>query len=80
MLTDEDIPGFCYAAKFDEIEKNSFVLTPGRYVGAAYQEEDNKPFEQKMKRLTALLQQQQDKGAKLDHQINESLGRIRYKL
>ena len=31
----EDVSGFCYSAKFEEIEKNSFVLTPGRYVGAA---------------------------------------------
>ena len=27
-----DVPGFCYSAKLDKIEKNSFVLTPGRYL------------------------------------------------
>ena len=72
----EDVSGFCYSAKFDEIEKNSFVLTPGRYVGAADQEEDDEPFDQKMKRLTALLKQQQEEGAKLDQQIAENLRRI----
>ena len=40
----EDVSGFCYSAKFDEIEKNNFVLMPGRYVGAADQEEDDEPF------------------------------------
>ena len=47
----EDVPGFCYSAKLEEIEKNGFVLTPGRYVGAAEQEEDGELFSQKMKRL-----------------------------
>jgi type I restriction enzyme M protein len=74
----EDVSGFCYSAKFDEIEKNSFVLTPGRYVGAADQEEDDEPFDQKMKRLTALLKQQQEEGAKLDQQIAENLRRVGY--
>ena len=72
----EDVSGFCYSAKFDEIEKNSFVLTPGRYVGAADQEEDDEPFDQKMKRLTSLLKQQQEEGARLDKQIAENLTKV----
>jgi type I restriction enzyme M protein len=68
-----DVPGFCYSAKLMEIEKNGFVLTPGRYVGAAEQEEDGEPFDQKMQRLTALLKQQQDEGAKLDAAIARNL-------
>jgi type I restriction enzyme M protein len=69
----EDVAGFCYSAKLAEIEKNGFVLTPGRYVGAADQEEDDEPFDQKMKRLTALLKQQQQEGAKLDAAIARNL-------
>lgn len=72
----EDVSGFCYSAKFNEIEKNSFVLTPGRYVGAADQEEDDEPFDQKMKRLTVLLKQQQEEGRKLDRQIAENLTKV----
>jgi type I restriction enzyme M protein len=49
------------------------VLTPGRYVGAAEQEEDGEPFEQKMKRLTALLKQQQEEGERLDAAIARNL-------
>jgi len=74
----EDVSGFCYSAKVEEIEKNGFVLTPGRYVGAADQEEDDEPFDQKMRRFTALLKQQQEEGAKLDQQISENLRRIGY--
>jgi type I restriction enzyme M protein len=73
-----DVAGFCYSAKLEEIEKNGFVLTPGRYVGAADQDDDDEPFDQKMKRLTALLKQQQEEGAKLDQQITENLRRLGY--
>jgi type I restriction enzyme M protein len=76
----EDVAGFCYSAKLEEIEKNGFVLTPGRYVGAADQDDDNEPFDLEMKRLTALLKQQQEEGAKLDQQIAENLRRLGYEV
>jgi len=69
----EDVAGFCYSAKLGEIEKNGFVLTPGRYVGAADAVDDGEVFEEKMKRLTRLLKQQQDEGAKLDAAIARNL-------
>jgi type I restriction enzyme M protein len=72
----ENVAGFCYNAKLAEIEKNGFVLTPGRYVGAADQEEDDEPFDQKMKRLTGLLCQQQQEGAKLDAAIARNLAEL----
>jgi type I restriction enzyme M protein len=74
--TYEDVAGFCYNAKLEEIEKNGFVLTPGRYVGAADVEDDGEAFDEKMKRLTALLKQQQEEGARLDRQIAENLRRL----
>jgi type I restriction enzyme M protein len=74
----EDVAGFCYNAKLEEIEKNGFVLTPGRYVGAADIEDDGEAFEEKMKRLTDLLKQQQEEGARLDQQIAENLRRLGY--
>ena len=36
-----DVPGFCKAATLDEIRKHGHVLTPGRYVGAAAEVEDD---------------------------------------
>jgi type I restriction enzyme M protein len=74
----EDVAGFCRNAKLEEIEKNGFVLTPGRYVGAADVEDDGEAFEEKMKRLTGLLKQQQEEGARLDQQIAENLRRLGY--
>ncbi len=65
----EDIPGFCKAATIEDIRKHGYILTPGRYVGAPPVEDDGEPFEEKMKRLTAELKEQQEKGAKLDAMI-----------
>lgn len=74
----EDIPGFCKAAKREEIEKHGFVLTPGRYVGAAEAEEDEELFEAKMARLVAELRAQQAEAAKLDAAIAASLRELGY--
>lgn len=68
-----DIPGFCKAAKIEEIRKHGHVLTPGRYVGAVAVEDDGEPFEEKMKRLTAQLRQQMEEGKKLDAAIAANL-------
>ena len=37
----KDKPGFCKVATAEEIEGHSYVLTPGRYVGASDTEDDN---------------------------------------
>jgi len=74
----ENVAGFCYKAKFEEIEKNNFVLTPGRYVGSSEEEDDGEPFDEKMKRLTSLLKEQHEEGEKLDNLIAENLKRIGY--
>jgi type I restriction enzyme M protein len=68
-----DVPGFCKAAKLEDIRKHGHVLTPGRYVGAEAAEEDAEPFEDKMKRLAATLRQQMEEGAKLDKIIETNL-------
>ena len=73
-----DEPGFCKAAKLDDIRKNDHVLTPGRYVGAAEQEEDGEPFEEKMARLTAQLHAQFGESARLEKVIRENLARLGY--
>ena len=69
----EDIPGYCKAAKLEDIQKHDYVLTPGRYVGAAEQEEDGEPFEEKMARLTAQLNDQFGESARLEKQIRANL-------
>ncbi|HPW56706.1 MAG TPA: N-6 DNA methylase, partial [Thermoanaerobaculaceae bacterium] len=69
----KDIPGFCKSASLDEVRKHGHVLTPGRYVGAEAQEDDGEPFDEKMKRLTAQLREQQAEAAKLDAAIAANL-------
>jgi type I restriction enzyme M protein len=72
----EDVPGFCKSVKTQEIASHQFVLTPGRYVGAAEVEDDDEPFDEKMKRLVAQLREQQAEAAKLDAAIAANLGRL----
>lgn len=45
----KDIAGFCKATTIEEIAKNGYVLTPGRYVGVSDEEDDGIPFGEKMK-------------------------------
>ena len=68
-----DIPGFCKSASLDEVRKHGHVLTPGRYVGAAPQEDDGEPFEQKMARLTKQWREQQAEARRLDAAIEVNL-------
>jgi len=73
-----DVPGFCKAAKLDEIQKHGYVLTPGRYVGAEAVEDDGEPFEEKMARLAATLREQQAEAARLDAAIATNLKELGY--
>lgn len=69
----EDVPGFCKSTT-----EHGFVLTSGRYVGAAASEEDDEPVDGKMKRLTAELAQQFAEGRRLEEESKanlESIGR-----
>jgi type I restriction enzyme M protein len=73
-----DVPGFCKSATLEDIRKHGHVLTPGRYVGAAEQEEDDEPFDQKMQRLVTQLREQQAEAAKLDAAIAANLKELGY--
>ena len=71
--TYEDEKGFCYSSSLDDIKKHDYVLTPGRYVGAADQEEDSEPFAEKMARLTAQLKEQFEESNRLEGEIKDNL-------
>jgi len=73
-----DIAGFCKSAPLEEVRKHGHVLTPGRYVGAEAAEEDDEPFEEKMRRLAASLREQQAEAAKLDAAIAANLKELGY--
>jgi len=69
----EDIPGFCKAVTLKEVEEHGFILTPGRYVGAADAEDDGVPFEEKFETLKATLEAQIQDGRTIEDQLVESL-------
>jgi type I restriction enzyme M protein len=54
----EDVPGFCKAANLEEIKGHGFVLTPGRYVGAAGVEDDDMPFAERFAQFREILREQ----------------------
>ncbi len=74
----EDIPGFCKSATLDEIKEHGYILTPGRYVGAADEEDDGEAFDDKMQRLTAKLAQQFEQSDELENKIRENLKKVGY--
>ena len=74
----EDVAGFCKSATKAEIAEHGYVLTPGRYVGAAEIEDDGVPFEQKMTELTQTLYRQMAESEKLDTVIRENLAGLGY--
>jgi len=74
----EDVPGFCNSAKIDEIRMNGYILTPGRYVGAETAEDDGEPFEEKMKKLTAKLDEQFQESKRLEGKIRANLMELRH--
>ena len=73
-----DVPGYCKAASLEEVRKHGHVLTPGRYVGAAAQEDDGELFEEKMQRLAVQWREQQVAAEKLDAVIKANLTRLGY--
>jgi type I restriction enzyme M protein len=73
-----DVSGFCQSATIADIEKNGFVLTPGRYVGAEDIEDDGEPFEEKMTRLVVELKDLLAQGQELDQHITQNLMRLGY--
>jgi type I restriction enzyme M protein len=74
----EDVAGFCKSATLDDIKANDYVLTPGRYVGAAEIEDDGELFEEKMQQLTQTLFQQMAEAQELDAVIKQNLKGLGY--
>lgn len=73
----QDVPGFCKVATLDEIRKQGYILTPGRYVGVEQVEIDD-PFEEKMERLIADLRKQTAEARRLDEMIWNVMEEIGY--
>ena len=74
----EDQKGFCAVVDTEEIAKQDYILTPGRYVGIEEQEDDGEPFEEKMARLTGELSELFAQSHTLEDEIRQKLEAIGY--
>lgn len=74
----DDQKGFCAVVSTEEIAKQDYILTPGRYVGIEEQQDDGEPFEEKMARLTGELSELFDQSHKLEAEIRQKLEAIGY--
>ena len=64
-------------ATLEEIAKNGYVLTPGRYVGIPEEVDDGIPFETKMKQYSEDLNKYFEEGKKLEEEIKNNLKKIK---
>ncbi|MFZ3132249.1 MAG: N-6 DNA methylase, partial [Desulfosporosinus sp.] len=76
----ENEKGFCAVVSTEEIAKQNYILTPGRYVGIEDEEDDGEIFEEKMMRLTSELSEMFIKSHELEDEIKQRLGAIGYEL
>ncbi len=76
----KDEKGFCAVLTTEDIAKQDYILTPGRYVGIPEQEDDGEPFEEKMTRLTLELSEMFKKSHELEDEIRKKLGAIGYEI
>ena len=74
--TTPTFPDSAKSAALEEIRHHGHVLTPGRYVGAAPQEDDGEPFQEKMTRLADQWREQQEEARRLDETIAENLEKL----
>lgn len=76
----EDIAGFCKAVPISEVAESGYMLTPGRYVGLAPEEEDDEPYEEKMKRLTGELKDLFEESHRLEEEIRANLKALGFEI
>ena len=76
----EDKKGFCAVVTTEDIAKQDYILTPGRYVGIEEQEDDGEPFEDKMKRLTSELSKMFEQSNTLQDEIKKNLESIGFEV
>ena len=69
----EDIAGFCKSVPIEDIEKNNFVLTPGRYVGAIDSGLTELNFSNKILDLLNNLAEIQKESKSLEQTLNKNL-------
>lgn len=72
----ENEKGYCAVASIEDVAKQDYILTPGRYVGIAETEDDGEPFQEKMERLTSELSDLFAQSHDLEEEIRKQLSSI----
>ena len=72
----ENEKGFCAVIALGDVAKQDYILTPGRYVGIAEQEDDGIPFQEKMDKLTTELSDSSAQSHDLEDEIRKQLASI----
>lgn len=76
----EDELGFAKRATLAEIAAAGWTLSPGRYVGAPEEEEDEVAFNERMAELAEQLGEEMAQNARLADEVKAALGRVGYEL
>ena len=72
----KDIAGYCKSSNLNEIKKNNFILTPGRYVGYESEEKDKSSFKEKFSKIKFKLEDLLEKNKNIETKLKNDLGKI----
>jgi type I restriction enzyme M protein len=72
----DEVPGFCRVATAAEITEHRFALTPGRYVGASVEDDEDEPFEERFPLLERRLAGHFREGRALMDRIEKALADV----
>jgi type I restriction enzyme M protein len=76
----EDRAGFCRVASLEEVEEQGFGISPGRFVGAPDEEEDDVAFEERMAELVEALAGDFERADALTLEVRKALEAVSYDL
>ena len=76
----QDEKGYCATVSIQDIAKQEYILTPGRYVGIAETKDDGEPFQEKMTRLTTELGELFQQSHELEAEIRKQLASIGFEI
>jgi type I restriction enzyme M protein len=71
-----DIEGLCKVVTLDEVKENDYSLTPGRYVGVTFVEDDGVDFKSRLMEIQQELEKLNGDAVVLSKNISENLKKL----